>query len=318
MSLRVLDPRLAVGFVLVTLLAGCVGDDDAQPDAGPAVAHTPDQVAVTATTGSIQGSVSSDLFEPLPGARVTIIETGLETTVARNGFFTINEVDPGTYQLLASIDGYADETRSVTVAAGQVSDVAFQLVPLAVDRSWSELIEQSGMIIDGFRYQVEVGGECQYVDQLPDPPGDLSSCGGVTSSVLSDVHPMVGEDVATMLIEVIWEPAGPLGEFLFLDYFCPDVDSGAGVAESAHPCYEKAPGQESPLIIRLDQETWDLTRGNWTGEWTGRVYPGYGMLGTYGTTGLDAGVTYQQEFTFYQSFFHGAPAPEGYTALPDA
>jgi len=79
--------------------------------------------------GTITGTVTDSLSgEPIPGANVAIAETQQGAATASDGTYEITGVEAGTYTLVASFVGYADETRGgVTVQANQTTTVDFAL-----------------------------------------------------------------------------------------------------------------------------------------------------------------------------------------------
>ncbi|MCK4965434.1 carboxypeptidase-like regulatory domain-containing protein, partial [bacterium] len=87
-----------------------------------------------ATTGKIQGTIVDDSSkEPLPGVNVVIDGTVLGAATDENGFFFIINVPPGTYQLKASMVGYATETKeNVRVYVDRTSTIDFGLKTRAV------------------------------------------------------------------------------------------------------------------------------------------------------------------------------------------
>ncbi len=75
--------------------------------------------------GGIRGMVYDKDFEaPLPGAQVSIAETGETVTTTDEGNYVFREVAPGTYTLVFHKEGFARQIKSdVVVAAGQMTEV---------------------------------------------------------------------------------------------------------------------------------------------------------------------------------------------------
>ena len=70
---------------------------------------------------------------PLPGAQVLLLGTTIEARSAEDGSFSLPAVPPGTYTLEARLPGFVVEQLSaVSVVAGRISDVAFELVSAPV------------------------------------------------------------------------------------------------------------------------------------------------------------------------------------------
>ncbi len=317
-------PLVAILALLVTSLAfaGCITDEaDPKPGGPDALPEEADEVETSGTTGSLTGTVSSDLFEPLGGATVSLVESGLETKVSRSGDYTLNGVGPGTYTVFFAAVGYGSMSRTAEIAAGEVTELNVQLKPLPSDEPWVDYREYVGKVAWAVSWQVEPPGVGCVIIDLP-ALIDPKTCSGVRGggSVNGEVPINVSEDAKTVFSEMVWDPAGPLGEDLHLDLLCPDVPRGSGgaVLDTEHPCYFDTPSTQSPIVHRVDEAHWLEHGYNHTGDWATRVFGTYGLLGTHGTTGVDAGAAYEQSFVLYTSVFHKAPAPEDYTGIPDA
>ena len=83
--------------------------------------------------GRITGSVTSADGEPLSGASVVVVGTASGALSGADGRFTIEGIAPGTRTLRATLIGYAEQTRQVTVVAGQAATATFQLSAAAVE-----------------------------------------------------------------------------------------------------------------------------------------------------------------------------------------
>ncbi len=69
-------------------------------------------LAEAATTGKISGRVVDSKGEALPGANVTVEGTYRGATTDVDGYYVIVSVDPGTYELKASMVGYSMATKT--------------------------------------------------------------------------------------------------------------------------------------------------------------------------------------------------------------
>ncbi|HWP85020.1 MAG TPA: TonB-dependent receptor plug domain-containing protein, partial [Terriglobia bacterium] len=78
--------------------------------------------------GSIRGTVTlAGDGSPIHGVPVRILELGLSVLTAADGSYAFAEVPPGTYQIMASLDGFNDMINTVTVAPGSAAISDFQL-----------------------------------------------------------------------------------------------------------------------------------------------------------------------------------------------
>lgn len=306
---------LLTGLFLTTIFAGCIGGDDTVDSEEDDIQERPDEIKVSETTGSIKGTVASDLFEALGGAQVLLTEIEVQTTVARNGEFVMNDLEPGTYTLVASALGYEQALRSVRVVAGEITEVSIVMVPAESDDPYAVAFEEVGTVTIAAAWQAEIPGVgCTNVDVV-------KNCGGIRLGTNSEHTVPSGPDVKTIMAEMVWDPAGPLGETLSLDVMCDDVPRNSqtgAVLEIDHPCFFETTSQTSPIIHRIDEEHWIEHGYNYTAPWTTRIFGTHGALGTYDATGIDIGAAYEQKFTVYYTVFHKEPAPEGFSGIPDA
>lgn len=80
-----------------------------------------------AQTGTIEGVVIDQATsEPLPGASVRVDGTNIGAATGATGAYSFT-VDPGTYEVVASFIGYADERRTIEVDPGETVVANFGL-----------------------------------------------------------------------------------------------------------------------------------------------------------------------------------------------
>lgn len=93
--------------------------------------------------GRIVGSVVDFVTrQPLIGANVLIIGTTIGAATDINGNFRIENLDPNTYQLRASVIGYEPQTKTdVVVSPGRLTQIAFTLS--------AQIIEFEGVEVTG-------------------------------------------------------------------------------------------------------------------------------------------------------------------------
>jgi TonB-linked SusC/RagA family outer membrane protein len=84
-------------------------------------------------TGAITGAVTDRVTNtPLSSVRVSVLGTNRAAVTNQQGRYTLAGLPAGTYQVQATIIGYAATTNAATVAAGQAANVDFGLRPAAV------------------------------------------------------------------------------------------------------------------------------------------------------------------------------------------
>ncbi|HZO17492.1 MAG TPA: carboxypeptidase-like regulatory domain-containing protein, partial [Gemmatimonadaceae bacterium] len=86
--------------------------------------------AAQGTAGEIAGRVTSqDGTEPVPEAQVVIVGSSRGARTGSDGTYHILNVSPGPVQLRVMRIGYAAQTRTITVAAGERATADFSLSP---------------------------------------------------------------------------------------------------------------------------------------------------------------------------------------------
>ena len=80
-------------------------------------------------TGTITGLVTdmTNANTAIAGATVTLSPTGLSKTTGSDGRYEFTEVEPGTYTVSIKADNYQEDSKSVSVYAGQIATADFQL-----------------------------------------------------------------------------------------------------------------------------------------------------------------------------------------------
>lgn len=110
-------------------------------------------------TGTITGTVTDvNTSETLPGVNVILQGTQQGTSTGADGNYTISEVKPGTYTVVASFIGYAQATQEVVVNAEEEAQANFQLQQAAV--SMDEVVA----VGYGEQQREDVTGSIQGID----------------------------------------------------------------------------------------------------------------------------------------------------------
>jgi hypothetical protein len=120
-----------LSMVLITaalVLSGCAGKSDVKGGDGgvPPVAPSGQ---LSEDTCAIEGLVTDEEFNPLPGAQVGILDLGdKKTTSAADGGFSFSFLEPGSYQLAATKPGYDPDVKRVTCEAGAKATTQLSLI----------------------------------------------------------------------------------------------------------------------------------------------------------------------------------------------
>ncbi len=104
------------GFLLAVLLAPCL--------VGPATAQE---------KASLRGYVrGAETGETLLQANVVVQGTGRGTATNNEGYYTLRELDPGSYTVVFSYVGYRKKAKEVTLEAGEKKRLDVELAPVEV------------------------------------------------------------------------------------------------------------------------------------------------------------------------------------------
>ncbi len=90
--------------------------------------------------GTITGTISDEHSETLPGVNVFIEGTTIGGTSNFDGVYSINNLDEGSYTIIATFVGYKSAKQEVTVTGGEVT-LDFQLIP--------DLLELDAVVVTG-------------------------------------------------------------------------------------------------------------------------------------------------------------------------
>ncbi len=119
------------------------------------------------TTGKITGKMTDPNGEPLPGANVVIEGTRFGATTDAEGIYVILGVEPGFYELKASMVGYEAVIRTnVQVAAYRTTEADFTLRESAIEAA--EIVVTAGRpLIEVDRTGSEAKISEKEIEQLP-------------------------------------------------------------------------------------------------------------------------------------------------------
>jgi subtilisin len=84
-------------------------------------------------TYTVSGTVTDADRSALEGATVTIEETGQSATTDSEGFYKIENVEEGTYDITASKSGYISETETITVESDTTVDFVLEEATVATE-----------------------------------------------------------------------------------------------------------------------------------------------------------------------------------------
>lgn len=283
--------RVALPALLLTVaftLAGCAdanADDAASQlrDSEQAAADLP--VAATAQTGVIRGVVVDDAIRPLAGALVELQGASSNTTSNEAGAFAFEDLEPGTYFLSASLDGYATVQQSVEVLAGVDQPEAVKILLAAIARGTPMVETHSAVIF--------VSGS-----------GWVDGVGGVTvggAGVLSDgnwnFEVAISPNGTVAQTELVWNPTSELGKESRAEGGTYTGNDGIDTETYTGP---------SPLIMLANATEGDETADNV-----------YYSLYVWPSGGVPAGLHFNQQVDAYINVFYNFQPSEGWSFVRD-
>lgn len=90
---------------------------------------------VWAQTGSIEGTVTDNNGESIPGANVLLVEASKGAATDADGNYSITGIEPGTYTLRVTFVGYQTKNQQVSITAGETlqQDISLSAGSLNLD-----------------------------------------------------------------------------------------------------------------------------------------------------------------------------------------
>lgn len=286
--------RLVLAMLLVALLAGC-------SDGG-----APAAVAVQAAVGDLPGVVVDATIQPIAGARIVAMPGGRETTTDSGGQFILAGLEPGSYTLTATADGFLPATLVATVLADRPTAVA----KLVLDRDLDAVAYALAYKFDGF---FECGlwpEECSNVNIVTwIVLCSYGVCLGNVSSDRSLFLQWIDGLPDFLQTELVWQSTQPLGDQLAFGIGgATEEQLSTGMATT----YNHTHGT-SPLMLTIQGEQLvesqiGVDRALLTQVLAGRAADVPADCPVYGTCG--PGIQLMQQFqTFTHAFYGFTPAP---------
>ena len=87
-------------------------------------------MAYASTFGSMQGKVTDASGQPIAGVKISLPGEGNVTT-DKSGSYNLDGIDPGTYQVEATKQGYQKSTLTVTITQDVPQELDLTLNPQA-------------------------------------------------------------------------------------------------------------------------------------------------------------------------------------------
>ncbi len=242
--------RVALLLFGLMILSGCAesvpgSEDDGSFDGLDAKASD--------STGVVRGVVVDATYTPIAGARI-VLQEGTETLSDVEGLFAFSLVEPGTYFLTASKNGYTTQQMSAVVVAGVEKPpvVKMQLLVDTANLPYSELLNYNGYL------------QCGVGAGVPGVAGrGVNPCAATDSVNTFDTF--VQKPVDFIQAEMIWEPTSGVGDTLSIGI----MNTTTALPED----HVQVDGQ-SPQILKVAGEEMPPAHGEKYASYLVRVFPG--------------------------------------------
>ncbi|MDG2266064.1 MAG: carboxypeptidase-like regulatory domain-containing protein, partial [Candidatus Marinimicrobia bacterium] len=90
-------------------------------------------ISYAGITGKIQGTITDQNGQPLPGSNVMVLGTNRGAAADENGFYIILNIAPGNYSLTSQMIGFRSKKKtSVIVNSDRTTQVNFSLYEEAI------------------------------------------------------------------------------------------------------------------------------------------------------------------------------------------
>lgn len=117
---------------------------------------------------TLQGTVTlSDSGKPIHNVLVTIVQLKRTVTTDEAGKYEFTQIQPGRYEVVAHLDRVPDSVRSVTVPAGSVTTLDFQIEISGVREEVTITATGTGQAISSSIQSVEVIGSIDLAKKSP-------------------------------------------------------------------------------------------------------------------------------------------------------
>lgn len=132
----------------------------------------------TAVTGAISGVVADSTGGVVPGATVTVVNTGTNATLTlttnAQGQYTVPQLSPGTYAVSATSTGLQSVTTQITVLVGTTATANITVTPSA-SKTVVEVSASSLPLVDTQNVALATTFNSEQIQNLPTPGGDVTT-----------------------------------------------------------------------------------------------------------------------------------------------
>lgn len=333
-------------MVATLLLSGCVAGESTSSGGSEATDAPPAAEAATFDDdkGALRGTVINDEGLPVEGVLIGILELALQSSTAQNGEYSFSNLSPGEYTASAATLGYDSASKRVTIEAGAVAQVNFQLLPIAIDAPYHLSVQENGNIQCSLSWEP---GAPLWVPNPSQPTNTsagllapawyvgLQACGVVGVPTFEPTKFILNWDnppgTYELLAEMVWDSTQALGSGLSFAYEHPDgVNDGSpnyGITGGQSPLRDHVNHTQLLEVNTFHGESIEedefptqargFSNANTTNLALPVPIPAVPIFGAPQNQKADVGFVLDQRFVIWQTSFIDLPMPIGFSALAD-
>lgn len=153
-------------------------------------------------TANISGYVTDyvNANSPIAGATVTISTKGITKTTGSDGRYEFTDIEPGTYTLQVSANGYQTTTKQATLYAGENVNLDFQLSPAGQDVEITPQMLSFGPQTNRLTFSIKNKGNSSMQYSITNYPNYITvspSTGSISAKGTQTVSVNVNRDLLT-------------------------------------------------------------------------------------------------------------------------
>lgn len=273
----------ALLLILLVLAAGCTGAPQAKPEGGSDAPSRRD---------ALRGWILDPSLAPLIDVNVTIHGTNESTRTDSSGLYRFASAPRATpIVVVAELAGFLTSSKGITVPEDEGAVLNFTLDPVPVKEPHKTVAALPGFL------------SCQTFLVL-EQEERLTECGSTDTNNKPRRDFSMQQDVAGVVLELVWEAATPLAETLNLTVETVNLGDQDRVLGSA--------AGASPLRVQVSEQA---ARRFYANGGIARLIVSAGAEPDEDEASVGASVAIQQGFTVHVTVFYVAPPPPTYTAL---
>ncbi len=309
--------RALFSIIIVVGIAGCVAAEPAsQP--GTSLANA-DDLDPDSEFGIVQGTIVSDETLPIANAQVGLQSTAFMALTDASGAFSIRDVPPEDYVLLVGALGHESSARTITVTAGQITQVTVAIPALSIQEVYYTVVHFAGFFDCALATQNWIS-MCTYPYTAIEGTLNETGVGALPDDVQANqfrFNVTIEKNIGQFVAEVVWTPSSAAATRLLLLVLCGDYDPVPDdCVEGIRYTKSPYPQGESPIRAQVEGETF-IDEGKGSDEYDLTKRDSIWVMNYVGLPFGSPQVAFQQKFEVWDTLFYNGVGPEGWTVLSD-